>query len=267
VKQGFVKVAAVTPKIKVADTAYNGQLIRELMQETAAQGAKLVVFPELCLTGYTCQDLFLQQKLLMGAREQLMLLAKASENLDAIFFVGLPYEVGGKLYNMAAVYSRGQVLGMVPKSCIPNYGEFYEARHFTSGAELCTVVTLLDGSVVPVNRELIFTCEELPELRIAAEICEDLWTPNPPSIAHALAGADVIVNLSASNEITGKDGYRRDLVWRSVGEAAQRLYLCLGGGGGVYAGSGILRSQYDCREWAYAGGIQTVWTWNHLCGD
>lgn len=235
-KQGFVKVAAVTPKIKVADTAYNGQLIRELMQETAAQGAKLVVFPELCLTGYTCQDLFLQQKLLMGAREQLMLLAKASENLDAIFFVGLPYEVGGKLYNMAAVYSRGQVLGMVPKSCIPNYGEFYEARHFTSGAELCTVVTLLDGSVVPVNRELIFTCEELPELRIAAEICEDLWTPNPPSIAHALAGADVIVNLSASNEITGKDGYRRDLV---CGQSARLLSAY------IYASAGEGESTQD----------------------
>lgn len=235
-KQGFVKVAAVTPKIKVADTVYNGQVIRELMQESVKQGAKLVVFPELCLTGYTCQDLFLQEKLLMGAREELVRLAASSEGLDAIFFVGLPYEVEGKLYNMAAAYAHGRVLGMVPKSCIPNYNEFYEARHFASGADLCTEVTLLDGTEIPVDRDLIFTCSKLPKLRIAVEICEDLWTPNPPSIAHAMAGADVIVNLSASNEITGKDSYRRELV---CGQSARLLSAY------IYASAGEGESTQD----------------------
>ncbi len=234
--QGFVKIAAVTPKIKVADTVYNATLIQKLMEECAKEGAKIVVFPELCLTGYTCQDLFLQEKLLEGAKSALMELVKASEELDAVFFVGMPYEVEGKLYNMAAVYSHGQVLGMVPKSCIPNYNEFYEARHFASGAELCTEITLDDGTTVPVDRDIIFVCEQIPKLQIAVEICEDLWTPNPPSISHALAGADIIVNLSASNEITGKAGYRRDLV---CGQSARLL------SGYVYVSAGEGESTQD----------------------
>lgn len=211
-KQGFIKVAAVTPKIRVADTQYNTKQISGLMKESVAQGAKIIVFPELCLTGYTCQDLFLQETLLNGAREGLLQLVEQSNGLDGIFFVGLPYEIAGKLYNVAAVFSHGHVLGLVPKSCIPNYNEFYEARHFTSGENLHTEVTLLDGSRVPVDRDLLFVCENMPKLAISVEICEDLWTPNPPSISHALSGADVIVNLSASNEVTGKDSYRRELV-------------------------------------------------------
>ena len=125
-KQGFVKVAAVTPKIKVADTAYNGKLICSYMEECAKEGAKIVVFPELCITGYTCQDLFLQDKLLQGAEEELLQIAECSASMDGIFFVGLPYEVNGKLYNMAAVISGGEVLGMVPKSFLPNYNAFTE---------------------------------------------------------------------------------------------------------------------------------------------
>lgn len=211
-KHGFVKVAAATPKIKVADTVYNTEQIRLLMTESAAWGARITVFPELCITGYTCQDLFLQEKLLFGAKEALMQLAEASASLPGIYFVGLPYEINGKLYNVAAAISDGQVLGMVPKSYIPNYNEFYEVRHFTSGAELSVSVTLPDGSDVLVDREQMFVCEQMPKLKIAVELCEDLWTPNPPSIAHALSGADVIVNLSASNEITGKSEYRKELV-------------------------------------------------------
>ncbi len=211
-RQGFVKVAAVTPKIRVADCKYNGQLIRGQMHEAVENGAKLVVFPELCLTGYTCQDLFLQEKLLDSAGQELMKIAEESGEMDALFFVGLPYEVQGKLYNMAAVISHGQVLGMVPKSYIPNYNEYYEARHFASGKNLCTQAYLPDGTEVLVDTDMVFVCSELPKLRVAVEICEDLWTPQPPSIAHALAGADVIVNLSASNEITGKESYRRELV-------------------------------------------------------
>ena len=132
-RQGFVKAAVATPKIRVADTEYNGQQIRQQMRESVTKGAKLVVFPELCITGYTCQDLFFQETLLRGAAEELMKIAAESGELDAIFFVGLPYEIGGKLYNVAAVISHGKVLGMVPKSFIPNYNEFYEARHFASG--------------------------------------------------------------------------------------------------------------------------------------
>ena len=244
-RQGFVKTAAATPKIRVADTEYNGQQIRTLMRESVEKGAKLVVFPELCITGYTCQDLFFQETLLRGAAEELMKIAEESEELDAIFFVGLPYEIMGKLYNVAAVISGGQVLAMVPKSFIPNYNEFYEARHFASGADLYTEAVLPDGRRVPVDPDLIFTCNQMPKLRIAVEICEDLWVPNPPSISHALAGADVIVNLSASNEITGKEGYRRELV---VGQSARLVcaYLYASAGEGestqdlVFSGHNII---------------------------
>ena len=235
-RQGFVKAAAVTPKIKVADTKYNAELILDMMKESTRQGAKIVVFPELCLTGYTCQDLFLQERLLQGAKDALMKLIKESASLDAIFFVGLPFEILGKLYNVAAVFSHGEVLGLVPKSYLPNYNEFYEARHFVSGAELATEVVLPDGSCVPADRDLLFVCEQMPKLRIGVELCEDLWTPNPPSISHALAGASVLVNLSASNELTGKDSYRRELV---SGQSARLLAAY------IYASAGEGESTQD----------------------
>lgn len=235
-RQGFVKAAAVTPKIKVADTKYNAELILDMMKESTRQGAKIVVFPELCLTGYTCQDLFLQERLLQGAKDALMKLVKESASLDAIFFVGLPFEILGKLYNVAAVFSHGEVLGLVPKSYLPNYNEFYEARHFVSGAELAAEVVLPDGSCVPADRDLLFVCEQIPKLRIGVELCEDLWTPNPPSISHALAGASVLVNLSASNELTGKDSYRRELV---SGQSARLLAAY------IYASAGEGESTQD----------------------
>ena len=235
-RQGFVKAAAVTPKIKVADTKYNAELILDMMKESTRKGAKIVVFPELCLTGYTCQDLFLQECLLQGAKDALMKLVKESASLDAIFFVGLPFEILGKLYNVAAVFSHGEVLGLVPKSYLPNYNEFYEARHFVSGAELATEVVLPDGSCVPADRDLLFVCEQMPKLRIGVELCEDLWTPNPPSISHALAGASVLVNLSASNELTGKDSYRRELV---SGQSARLLAAY------IYASAGEGESTQD----------------------
>ena len=135
-KHGFVKVAAITPKIKVADTAYNSGLIMEAMETASQAGAKVVVFPELCITGYTCGDLFWQNKLIASAKEELLKIAAKSKDLDGIFFVGLPYDINGKLYNMAAAVSGGEVIGMVPKTFIPNYNEFYEARYFTSGESL-----------------------------------------------------------------------------------------------------------------------------------
>ncbi|MBR4026303.1 MAG: NAD(+) synthase, partial [Lachnospiraceae bacterium] len=244
-KYGFVKVAAATPKIKVANTTHNGNMIRSMMKEAADEGAKVVVFPELCITGYSCGDLFLQEKLLVSAKEELMRIANFTEKIDGIFFVGLPFEIGGKLYNVTAAVSGGEVLGIVPKTYLPGYNEFYETRYFASGAGIDTEEVLPNGESVLINTDLIFCCENIPKLKISAEICEDLWNANPPSIRHALAGANVIVNLSASNETVGKREYRRNLV---TGQSARLLcaYICAAAGEGestqdvVYAGHNMI---------------------------
>ena len=154
-KQGFVKVAAVTPKIVVADTKENTALICAEIKKAEKEGAKIIVLPELCITGYTCSDLFLQEKMLREARQSLLEIAAFTFALDCIVFVGLPLEYNGKLYNVAAAVSNGKVLGFVPKTYLPNYNEFYEARHFVSGAELATEVVLPDGSCVPADLSLI----------------------------------------------------------------------------------------------------------------
>lgn len=234
-RDGFVKVAAVSPKIAVADTTANGAMIRAYMKETVAEGAKIVVFPELCITGYTCADLFTQDLLLSKAYRQLHWIVEESEEYDAIFFVGVPMEIRGKLYNMAAAVSHGRLLGLVPKLHLPTYNEFYEGRNFQSGMMLSGYIEF-DGYNVPVGTGLIFQCETMPKLRIAAELCEDLWVPNPPSVAHALGGANVIVNLSASDELTGKANYRRSLV---AGQSARLLCAY------VYASAGEGESTQD----------------------
>lgn len=234
-KDGFVKVATISPKITVADTKTNGATIRAYMKEVADAGAKIAVFPELCITGYTCGDLFTQDLLLDKAKEELLCIAEESAKYDGIFFVGLPYEINGKLYNMAAAVSGGMILGMVPKVFMPTYNEFYEGRNFTSGLTL-TGFTDLNGQSIPVGTNFIFACEEMPKLRVAAEICEDLWVANPPSIFHALGGANVMVNLSASDEITGKANYRRELV---SGQSARLLCAYL------YASAGEGESTQD----------------------
>jgi len=237
-KHGFVKTAAVTPKIQVAQPEHNATEIIRLMKEAADSGAKIIVFPELCLTGYTCGDLFLQELLLESAKEQLYRVADETATVDALVFVGLPWEKEGKLYNVAAALSRGKILGFVPKTCLPNYGEFYELRHFAPGNEEADSVWVEhgEGDYVPFGTNLIFTCEEMPGLCIAAEICEDVWVPNPPSIRHALAGATVIVNCSASDETTGKDLYREAL----IGGQSARL-VC----GYIYANAGEGESSQD----------------------
>ena len=234
-KQGFVKVAAVTPKIVVADTKENTALICAEIKKAEKEGAKIIVLPELCITGYTCSDLFLQEKMLREARQSLLEIAAFTFALDCIVFVGLPLEYNGKLYNVAAAVSNGKVLGFVPKTYLPNYNEFYEARHFTRGMDE-TVQVNLGEEVVPMGKKLLFTCQTMPELKIGVELCEDLWTPEPPSIRHALNGADVIVNLSASDETTGKDIYREEL----VGGQSARL-LC----GYIYASAGDGESTQD----------------------
>ena len=235
-KHGFVKVAAVTPKVVVADTAYNADIICDCIAEAAATGAKVIVLPELCITGYTCGDLFLQEKMLREAKNALLKIAGFTSFMDCLIFVGLPLAFHGKLYNVAAAVSEGKVLGFVPKSCIPNYNEFYEVRHFTSGMAEVVQVPLTEDITVPMGTKLLFSCKEMPELKIGVEICEDLWTPQPPSISHALNGATLIVNLSASDEITGKDTYRKNLV---SGQSAR--LLC----GYIYASAGDGESTQD----------------------
>lgn len=210
-KDGFIKVAAATPKIKVADPAYNTEEILKIIDETEKKGASILVFSELTISGYTCGDLFLQQPLLTECKNQLLRIVKATEKKDMLVVVGCPIIVNQKLYNCAVVINRGEILGIVPKTHLPNYSEFYELRHFTSGEGLDEMVMIGDEYItVCVNQ--VFTCENIPELVIACEICEDLWVPLPPSTYHAMAGATVICNPSASVETTTKESYRRSLV-------------------------------------------------------
>lgn len=234
-KQGFIKVAAVTPKIKVADTNYNAQAICQELERAQNAGAKVIVCPELCITGYTCGDLFLHEILLDGAKEALLKIKKYTKDGDYICFVGLPIVYKQKLYNVAAAINNGQILGFIPKTYIPNYSEFYELRHFTSGQEKMGYFEL-DGEMIPFGTDILFQCKEMPSLKIGAEICEDLWIVNPPSIRHTIAGAMLIVNLSASDETTGKDLYRNTLV---TGQSAR--LVC----GYIYADAGEGESSTD----------------------
>lgn len=212
-KDGFIKVAAATPKIKVADPAYNTEEILKIIDETEKNGASILVFSELTISGYTCGDLFLQQPLLTECKNQLLRIVKATENKSMLVVVGCPIVIKQKLYNCAVVISDDSILGIVPKTHLPNYSEFYELRHFTSGEGLEEDLWFGEefGYVnVAVNQ--LFKCKEIPELVVACEICEDLWVPLPPSTYHAMAGATVICNPSASVETTTKESYRRSLV-------------------------------------------------------
>ena len=210
-KDGFITVATATPQVAVADCEANTQAILACINEMAAAHAKVMVLPELCITGYTCSDLFWQTKLLDEAEAALSVIAEGSRQVDALIAVGMPLRVAGKLLNVAAILCRGKVLGFVPKVNLPAYNEFYETRHFTSGSADMDTVQFC-GEEIPVGTNLLFSCENVVDLCVAAEICEDLWVPNPPSVQHALAGASVICNLSASDEMVGKGSYRRDLV-------------------------------------------------------
>ncbi len=253
-RDGFIKAAAVTPRVRVADVDYNTEHIIADIAEASRQGAKLIVFPELSISGYSCRDVFFNDLLLDKCKEALFKIASASTEVDALICVGLPMSYGGKLYNTAAILNRGRILGLVPKLNIPNYGEFYETRQFTQGfikpvmlklksayadakgcksclnsndaltsdvAERTTAQDIeslkIREAVVPFGAGLIFQCSSMPLLKVGVEICEDLWVPIPPSTNLALSGAYVIANLSASNEITGKSSYRRELVAEQSG--------------------------------------------------
>ena len=208
---GFIRACTLSPALRVADCVYNAEQTAEAMRRAADEDVQLAVFPELGLTGYTCGDLFLQQALQTAAERALASLLSVSAELDLLTLVGLPARIEGKLYNCAAVLFRGRLLGLVPKTYIPNYGEFYERRHFTPAP--CGVRAVhFAGQDTLFGAKLLFRCKDMPEFVLAAEICEDLWSPLPPSTSHALAGATVIVNLSASDEVAGKADYRRALV-------------------------------------------------------
>ena len=234
-RDGFIKVGAATPKVRVADPAYNREQLVKAAREAAGRGVKLLVFPELSMTAYTCGDLFGQEILVRAAREELARFAAETEALDMLMFVGLPWAQDGKLYNVAAAVKGGRVLGLVPKLNLPNYGEFYEARNFEPGCEDVTDADW-EGEKIPMGSRLLFVCREMPALQVAAEICEDLWVACPPSTEHAQAGATVIVNCSASDETTGKSAYRREL----VGGQSARL-VC----GYIYANAGDGESSQD----------------------
>lgn len=292
-RDGFVKVAACTPDVRVADCEYNADQIIHMTKEAADAGAMVIVMPELCITAYTCGDLFWQENLLEEARVQLIRIARETADLNAVLFVGLPIEYKGKLYNVAAGLNHGEILGLVPKIHIPNYNEFYEARYFTSGKDVDGFVTLSvseeelfeelwesddeenlpeleafedgdgfedlseddleefddfedfededfsdepDYTDIQISSNLLFTCSQMPKLKIGVEICEDLWVPDPPSVQHAYNGATLIVNLSASDELIGKEAYRRGL----VSSQSARL-IC----GYIYASAGEGESTQD----------------------
>lgn len=210
-QDGFLKVMAATPDIRVADCEFNTKNIIGALQEADRAGAKLLVLPELCITGYTCGDLFLQNVLTDAALTGLFRVREATRGKDTVVVFTLPFLKDSKLYNVAAVVQSGRILGLVPKTYLPNYSEFYEARHFVPGTGQIEYLSLFDEKV-PFGTKLIFLCENMEKFVFGVEICEDLWVANPPSGALACAGALLIVNPSASDETTGKAAYRRQLV-------------------------------------------------------
>jgi len=239
-KDSFICVAAGTPKVRVADCRYNAEQIFTMMREAEKQGVKILALPELCLTGYTCGDLFLQDTLLNGAAEGLRTILEATRHLEVLTALGMPVRAGGKLFNCAVVIQKGKVLGVVPKTYLPNYGEFYETRWFQSGADCGDDLQPFDDVLAFRSYggigQCLIDCPTVPGLKVGVEICEDLWASDPPSRRLAEAGATVILNLSASNEVVGKAAYRRQLV---VGQSGR---LCCGY---VYADAGEGESTTD----------------------
>jgi NAD+ synthase (glutamine-hydrolysing) len=236
-QHGFIRVSAALPRLRVADCAHNVERLLHLLDQAERQAVQLVVFPELAITGYTCGDLFHQPTLQKAALDGLDHLLDASERrYSGLFIVGLPWLVGDQLYNVAAVCQKGQLLGVVPKSYLPNYKEFYEARWFTSGRLNRASVLDWRGHDTPFGTDLLFADELNASVVVGVEICEDLWPPIPPSSFQALAGAKILVNLSASNEVIGKANYRRQLVVNQSGR-------CIAGY--VYASNGVTESTTD----------------------
>lgn len=236
-KYGFVKVAAATPKIRVADCEFNASQIIAQIKEAESKESSLIVFPELCVTGYTCSDLFLQSTLLKAAKRAVKRIISETADLNIISIIGVPVALRQSLFNCAVVIYKGEILGIVPKVNIPNYSEFYEARHFTSGKDFDEdFFEYGDFCNIRFGNEFIFTCNQMPDFSFAVEICEDLWAPKSPSVELALSGANIICNLSCSDDVTGKALYRRDLVKMQSGKL-----IC----GYIYSDSGFGESTTD----------------------
>ena len=235
-RDGFIKVAAGTPKIRVADCRYNAEQIFTLMRQAAEQGVRVLALPELCVTGYTCGDLFLQDTLLRGAEEALGTILEATRHLDMLVALGLPVRHKNKLYNCAAVIQKGEVLCFVPKTHMPNYGEFDEARWFTQWEHGRSETVWFNGTRVLMTDKLLFEIPAMADLIVGVELCEDLWAADAPSIPMAQSGATIILNLSASNELVGKAAQRRQLV---CGQSTR--LVC----GYVYASAGEGESTTD----------------------
>lgn len=233
-KDGFIKVAACTPEIQVADVDFNVDKIISQLAKCREEGVKVAVFPELCITGYTCQDLFFQNALLDKAMEGVVKIAKTTADSDMLVAVGVPVRANGKLYNCAAVIQDGEVRAFVPKTHLPNYNEFYEARHFAPYRGECAAIDLREyGQLefIPPMEQTVFVCEEIPELVVGFELCEDLWVADPVSNYLAKAGATLICNLSASDEVIGKDSYRRQLVSNQSARLVAGYIYCSAGDG------------------------------------
>ena len=229
-KDGFLRAASATPKIRVADCDYNASAIIEQARQASENGASLIVFPELCITGYTCHDLFLQQSLLDAAEKALERIMEETKELEAVIICGLPVPASGKLYNCGAVICKGKLLGLPAKTFIPNYSEFYELRHFTPAGEEPGWKKFA-GQYTMIGQPMLFYCNDMPEFRFGVELCEDLWTPDPPSTMLAKNGALIIANLSASDEVIGKADYRRMLV-RSTSARLLSAYVYSSAGQG-----------------------------------
>lgn len=234
-RDGFIKVAAVTPDIRVADVSFNTEKICQAIDRAAKEGAKIAAFPELCITGYTCGDLFAQDVLLDNAKEGLLKAAAHTKGKDMLVFVGVPLAVDGKLYNTAAALNDGEILGFTTKTFLPNYGEFYEMRQFHEGSSQARFITF-DGKELPFGPQLLFEEKSIDGLIVSAEICEDVWSAVPPSIGAAREGAVIIVNCSASDETVGKAAYRKALI-----EGQSARLLC----GYIYANAGEGESTTD----------------------
>ena len=230
---GFIKVAAAIPAVQVANCTANIVAIEQLIKQASAKGVQILGFPELCITGYTCADLFHNQLLITQAEKALAELIQHTAQLNIVTIVGLPIRIQNQLFNCAVVFQQGQILGVVPKKHLPNYNEFYEKRWFASASDTTTSELLICGQKVPFGEHLLF---ESPQVTFSIEICEDLWTPIPPSSIDALAGSHIIFNLSASNELIAKNSYLRDLI-------KQQSARCLAGY--VYASAGFGESSTD----------------------
>ena len=219
---GFIRVGSAIPKCKLADCIYNKEKIIRILQQAYEKQIQVLVFPELSITTYTCGDLFFQSSLLSSAKNGLYDIVKASQDIDVFAVVGLPLCIDNQLFNCAVAIYKGTILGVVPKSCLPNYGEFYEKRWFSSAKQLLSKEMLLCGQKVPVGTDLIFSAEQIPYCKIGIEICEDLWSAIPPSSYQSLYGATILLNPSASNELASKYDYIKQLISQQSSRCSAR---------------------------------------------